>query len=85
MRDFCEYAFSHAGLTWEEHVRHDEVYERPTDVDALIGDASKARRALDWSPRTSVEELARIMVDADVNPDLRRIELTLMASKELES
>ena len=67
VRDFCEFAFSHAGLNWEEHVRHDEVYERPTEVDALIGDASKARRVLDWSPRTSAEELARIMVDADID------------------
>jgi GDPmannose 4,6-dehydratase len=66
VREFCEAAFAHAGLDWEDHVRHDKQYERPTEVDALIGDASKARELLGWEARTTADELARIMVDADI-------------------
>ncbi|MET9387826.1 GDP-mannose 4,6-dehydratase [Streptomyces sp. NPDC002928] len=66
VRQFLETAFAHAGLDWNEHVRYDPKYERPSEVDALIGDASKAREALGWRPTVLVEELARIMVDADV-------------------
>lgn len=66
VRDFCGFAFSHAGLNWEDYVRHNDRFERPTEVDALIGDASKARDVLGWEARTGVEELARLMVDADL-------------------
>lgn len=65
VRDFVEAAFSHAGLTWQDHVRFDERYLRPTEVDALIGDASKARDALGWQATVKAADLARIMVDAD--------------------
>ncbi|MEU0783850.1 GDP-mannose 4,6-dehydratase [Streptomyces sp. NPDC006173] len=66
VRQFVETAFTHAGLDWNEHVRYDPKYERPSEVDALIGDASKARKLLGWKPTVLVEELSRIMVDADV-------------------
>jgi GDPmannose 4,6-dehydratase len=66
VRQFVEIAFSHAGLDWAEHVRYDPKYERPSEVDALIGDAGKAQELLDWKASVKVEELARIMVDADV-------------------
>jgi GDPmannose 4,6-dehydratase len=66
VRDFCDYAFSHAGLNWEDHVRYDKSYERPTEVDALVGDASKAREALGWEAQTDVRGLAGLMVDADI-------------------
>ncbi|MEU6444745.1 GDP-mannose 4,6-dehydratase [Streptomyces sp. NPDC047046] len=66
VRQFTETAFAHAGLDWNAHVRYDAKYERPSEVDALIGDASKARELLGWKPAVLVEELARIMVDADV-------------------
>ncbi|MEV4946716.1 GDP-mannose 4,6-dehydratase [Streptomyces sp. NPDC053755] len=66
VRQFLETAFSHAGLDWAEFVRFDPKYERPSEVDALIGDASKANDLLGWKPAVLVEELARIMVDADV-------------------
>ncbi|SFT24839.1 GDP-mannose 4,6-dehydratase [Streptomyces sp. ok210] len=66
VRQFMETAFAHADLDWNEYVRYDPKYERPSEVDALIGDASKARETLGWRPGTLVEELARIMVDADV-------------------
>ena len=65
VRDFCEAAFSHAGLDWEKYVKHDPRYERPAEVDALIGDATKAREKLGWEPKTTWRELAKIMVDGD--------------------
>ncbi|WP_322937140.1 GDP-mannose 4,6-dehydratase [Nocardioides bizhenqiangii] len=66
VREFLDYAFSHAGLDWQDHVRHNQAYERPTEVDALVGDASKAREVLGWKPETEAEGLARLMVDADI-------------------
>ncbi|MGX4689312.1 GDP-mannose 4,6-dehydratase [Streptomyces sp. JNUCC 63] len=66
VRQFVETAFAHADLDWNKYVRYDPKYERPSEVDALIGDASKARETLGWRPTVLVEELARIMVDADV-------------------
>ncbi|MFD3411753.1 GDP-mannose 4,6-dehydratase [Streptomyces cyaneofuscatus] len=66
VRQFLEFAFEHAGLDWAEHVRYDPKYERPSEVDALIGDASKAEELLGWKPEVKSRELARIMVDADI-------------------
>jgi GDPmannose 4,6-dehydratase len=65
VRDFVEIAFAHAGLDWEKHVRFDSRYLRPTEVDNLIGDASKAAEVLGWKPKVFTPELAAIMVDAD--------------------
>ena len=66
VRDFVVTAFEHAGLDWEKHVRFDERYLRPSEVDALIGDASKAERELGWKAQVDTAQLARIMVDADI-------------------
>ena len=66
VRDFLETAFTHAGLNWEDHVKFDERYLRPTEVDALVGDASKAEAKLGWKATVDTGELARIMVDADI-------------------
>lgn len=66
VRDFLTAAFEHAGLDWQRHVRFDDRYIRPTEVDHLIGDASKAASILGWRARVRVPELARLMVDADV-------------------
>ncbi len=65
VRDFLDEAFGYVGLEWEKHVRIDERYFRPTEVDYLEADAGKARRELGWAPRVTFAELARIMVDAD--------------------
>jgi GDPmannose 4,6-dehydratase len=67
VRDFLGAAFGTAGLDWREHVRFDAKYERPSEVDALIGDAGKAEKALGWKPRVRWPELARIMVEADIS------------------
>ncbi len=66
VRHFCEVAFGHVGLNWQDHVVQDERFMRPAEVDLLIGDAEKARERLDWRPGTSFEELVKMMVDADL-------------------
>jgi GDPmannose 4,6-dehydratase len=66
VRDFARVSCAHAGLDWEKYVEIDETYERPTEVDALIGDPSKVKRELGWSATTHWEELAQLMVDADL-------------------
>jgi len=66
VRDFARASFAHAGLDWEKYVEIDQKYERPTEVDALIGDPSKAKRELDWVAKTHWEDLAKLMVDADI-------------------
>jgi GDPmannose 4,6-dehydratase len=66
VREFCERAFARAGLDWERHVKVDEMFYRPAEVDLLIGNAAKARTSLGWQPRYSFEQLINEMVDADV-------------------
>ena len=66
VRDFCVAAFARVGLDWEAYVCHDPRYERPSEVDALIGDASKAERVLGWKASVYGQELVNVMVDADV-------------------
>jgi GDPmannose 4,6-dehydratase len=66
VREFVQTAFDHAGLDWQQHVKFDERYLRPTEVDALIGDATSAADSLGWEAAVHTAELARIMVDADL-------------------
>ena len=65
VREFAEAAFSHAGLNWQDHIKHNDDLERPAEVDALIGDASLAKEKLGWEAKTDGLDLARLMVDAD--------------------
>jgi GDPmannose 4,6-dehydratase len=66
VREFVEVAFERVDLDWKEFVKHDQRYERPAEVDLLIGDATKAKKILNWEPQVRFEELVRIMVDADL-------------------
>jgi len=66
VKDFLALSFGHAGLDWEEYVKFDDRYLRPTEVDSLIGDSSKARDLLGWTPTILTPRLAEIMVDADI-------------------
>jgi len=66
IREFLDVAFGHAGLDWQKHVEIDPRYYRPAEVDLLIGDYRKARKQLDWEPKTKFADLARLMVDADI-------------------
>jgi GDPmannose 4,6-dehydratase len=65
IQDFLQFSFEHIGLEWQKYVRFDDRYLRPSEVDSLIGDASRAASVLDWQPKILTPELARIMVDAD--------------------
>jgi GDPmannose 4,6-dehydratase len=67
VREFAEHCFASVGLDYCDHVRFDPRYLRPTDVDALVGDASKARELLGWEPKVRVFELAEIMVKAELD------------------
>jgi len=66
VREFLEAAFAHAGLDWRKYVEIDANYYRPTEVDLLIGDYSKAKKKLGWEPKTRFVDLVKLMVDADV-------------------
>ena len=64
--ELCRLAFEHVGLNWQDYVVSDEQYLRPAEVDLLVGDASKARSALGWTPKTTFADLVRLMVDSDL-------------------
>ena len=66
VREFCQVAFGHAGLDWERHVKVDQRYFRPAEVDLLIGDATHAHDVLGWKPEVNFEDLVCMMVDADL-------------------
>ena len=66
VRDFCQLAFSYAGLNYEDYVVQDARFYRPAEVDLLISDPSKANQVLGWNPKVSFKQLAEMMVDADL-------------------
>ena len=66
VREFAEAAFAYVDLDWKKHVKHDPRYERPAEVDLLIGDSTKAKKIFGWEPKVRFQELVRIMVDADM-------------------
>jgi GDPmannose 4,6-dehydratase len=66
VREFLAAAFDHVGLDWQECVRFDPSYERPAEVESMIGDPSRARELLGWKPTVLMPELVKIMVDADM-------------------
>ena len=66
VREFLDVAFGHAGMQWKKFVEIDPRYHRPAEVDLLLGDYSKARKKLGWEPKTRFEDLAKLMVDADI-------------------
>ena len=65
VKEFLEETFSCIGLDWQEHVEIDPKYYRPTEVDLLVGDASKAKRILNWEPQTKFSDLVQLMARAD--------------------
>jgi len=66
VREFLEVAFDSAGLDWRKYVEIDPRYYRPTEVDLLVGDYSKAKNKLGWEPKVKFVELAKLMVEADM-------------------
>ena len=75
VREFVQETFSCLGLDWNDYVKYDPRYERPAEVELLIGDPAKAKRQLDWEPKVKFKELVKIMVDADM--ELARKELAV--------
>src|SRR5437667_4339688 len=67
VREFVEAAFAHADLDWKQFVKHDTRYERPAEVDLLLGDAANAKKILSWEPKVRFYQLVLIMVDADMD------------------
>ena len=76
VREFLEVAFGHLDLDWNKYVKIDPKYYRPTEVDLLIGDAAKAKKQLQWEPKVRFQELARMMVEADLEAERERLEGT---------
>ncbi len=66
VQEFCELAFGHVDLAWQDYVVQDQAFMRPAEVDLLIGDAAKAEEILGWEPKTSFAELVKMMVEADM-------------------
>ncbi len=66
VREFCEETFGYLDLDWKEYVKSDSRYERPSEVELLIGDPAKAKKQLDWEPRVTFKKLVEIMVDTDL-------------------
>ena len=74
VKEFLELAFSHVGLDWKKYVEFDARYLRPTEVDILIGDSSKARKKLNWQPTVSFPQLVKMMVDGDMREFSQKLE-----------
>ncbi|MCK4824958.1 GDP-mannose 4,6-dehydratase, partial [bacterium] len=66
VREFLEEAFSCVGIRWQDVVEHDDLYERPSEVDLLLGDPTKAEKQLGWKAQTKLHDLVQIMVEADL-------------------
>lgn len=73
VREFCEEAFALVDLDWKEYVRHDDRYNRPSEVEQLLGDPSKARQALGWEPKVTFKGLVKLMMEADLQVARREL------------
>ncbi len=76
VREFLDLAFGHVGLDWNQYVKIDPRYYRPTEVDLLIGDPSKAKKELGWEPKVSFRQLVTMMVDEDLKAERQKVEGT---------
>ncbi len=83
VREFLDEAFGHHDLDWKKHVEIDPRYYRPTEVDLLIGDSSKARKKLGWQAKVKFRELVRLMADADLQAESERPSSPTARSHEL--
>jgi len=76
VRELLELAFGYVHLDWKKHVKNDPRYYRPTEVDQLVGDASKAKRKLGWAPKVSFRQLITMMVESDLKAERLKLEGT---------
>jgi len=82
VREFCELAFSEAGLNYKDYVVVDPQFYRPSEVDLLIGQAAKAKRKFGWQPRYTFRELVHEMVNSDLESLGREVSVSTSLSKE---
>jgi GDPmannose 4,6-dehydratase len=80
VREFCQETFQHLGLDWEKYVKYDARYERPAEVELLIGDPAKAKKQLGWEPKVRFKELVKIMVDHDLKLAQREAQIAKLTS-----
>jgi GDPmannose 4,6-dehydratase len=85
VREFCEVAFGLLGLDWQKYVKHDSLYERPSEVDLLIGDPAKAKRQLGWEPKVRFKDLVKIMVEHDLGLARREAQIAQLPDMTTES
>jgi GDPmannose 4,6-dehydratase len=78
VKEFIQETFGLLNLDWEKYVKYDARYERPAEVDLLIGDPAKAKRQLGWEPKVKFKELVRIMVDADLELAKREAQIAAL-------
>ena len=83
VREFLDEAFGHLDLDWKKYVEVDPRYFRPTEVDLLLGDASKAKKILGWKPRVLFKDLVRLMVDADMEAEKHKPQIATSTHHEL--
>ncbi|HWA87360.1 MAG TPA: GDP-mannose 4,6-dehydratase [Opitutus sp.] len=76
VKEFCEETFGQLGLDWQKFVKHESRYERPAEVDLLIGDPAKARKQLGWEPKVRFKDLVKIMVDSDLELAKRELQIS---------
>lgn len=79
IREFCEECFGLLGLDWEKYVKHDDRYERPSEVDLLIGDPTKLKKQIGWEPKVKFKELVRLMTEADLESARRELAYSAIA------
>ena len=80
VREFCQEAFGALDLDWEKYVKYDERYERPAEVDLLIGNPAKAQRQLGWEPKVRFKDLVRIMIESDLKLAQRELQISHLPS-----
>ncbi|MDF3058659.1 MAG: GDP-mannose 4,6-dehydratase [Rariglobus sp.] len=80
VKEFCQVAFARAGLDWEKYVKYDPRYERPAEVELLIGDPAKAKKQLGWEPKVRFKELVELMVDHDLELAKRESQIARLPS-----
>ena len=76
VKEFCQVAFARLGLDWEKYVKYDQRYERPAEVELLIGDPAKAKKQLGWEPKVRFKELVELMVDHDLELAKREAQIS---------
>jgi GDPmannose 4,6-dehydratase len=81
VKEFCEVAFARVGLDWEKYVKYDQRYERPAEVELLIGNPAKAKKQLGWEPKVRFKELVELMVDHDLDLAKREAKIAAIDAK----